>query len=161
MRRLGALALEETRIYLTGGATAVLLGWWETTIDVDIKIVPERDEIFRSILELKESLHLNIELASPDLFIPAVPGWESRIPFIVREGRVDWHHFDPYSQASFKIQRDHDRDRIDVNELIRLRLVQPPRLRESFEQIRGALIRYPAIDPRAFARRLEQVLERS
>jgi len=158
MRLLGAAAPGETRIYLTGGATAVLLGWRETTIDVDIKIIPESDEIFRAIPGLKESLRLNIELASPDLFVPAVPGWESRSPFIVREGRVDWHHFDPYSQALSKIQRGHDRDRIDVDEMMRRGLIDPARLRESFDQIRDALIRYPAIDPEAFARKLDETL---
>jgi hypothetical protein len=48
MRRLGAAAEVDTRIYLTGGATAVLFGWRETTIDVDLKIIPDRDEIFRA-----------------------------------------------------------------------------------------------------------------
>ena len=89
MRRLGEVARNETRIFVTGGATAVLFGWRETTVDVDIKIIPESDEIFRAIPELKESLHLSVELASPDLFIPPVPGWEARSPFIAREGRVD------------------------------------------------------------------------
>jgi hypothetical protein len=33
----------DTRIYFTGGATAVLYGWRASTIDVDLKIVPDRD----------------------------------------------------------------------------------------------------------------------
>ncbi|HLF94471.1 MAG TPA: hypothetical protein VJB14_13495 [Planctomycetota bacterium] len=74
MRRAGDAARTQTRIYLTGGATAVLVGWRETTIDVDLKIIPESDEVLRSLPELKESLHLNVELASPDLFIPPPPG---------------------------------------------------------------------------------------
>lgn len=36
MRQLGAAAHVDTRIYLTGGATAVLFGWRETTINVDL-----------------------------------------------------------------------------------------------------------------------------
>src|SRR6201999_1643214 len=32
-------------VYLTGGATAVLYGWRESTIDVDIKVVPDNDEL--------------------------------------------------------------------------------------------------------------------
>jgi len=62
-RRLGELVERETRIYLTGGATAVLFGWRESTLDVDLKIVPESDEVFRAIPRLKEELRLNIELA--------------------------------------------------------------------------------------------------
>jgi hypothetical protein len=40
MRELGQAAQAEGRVYLAGGATAVLHGWRETTIDVDIKLVP-------------------------------------------------------------------------------------------------------------------------
>lgn len=42
MRTLGPAARSEGRVYLTGGATAVLYGWRESTIDVDIKVVPDR-----------------------------------------------------------------------------------------------------------------------
>ena len=38
MRRLGPEADAETRVYFTGGATAVLLGWRRSTIDIDIRI---------------------------------------------------------------------------------------------------------------------------
>ena len=37
------------RVYFTGGATAVLLGWRPTTIDIDVRWEPERDELFRAI----------------------------------------------------------------------------------------------------------------
>ena len=40
-----------------------------------VRVVPETDEILRSLPKLKE-LHLNIELASPQDFIPELPGWE-------------------------------------------------------------------------------------
>ncbi len=158
MRRLGEAARADARIYLTGGATAVLLGWRETTIDVDIKPVPDRDDIFRALPELKESLGLNVELASPDLFIPAVPGWEGRSPFVAREGRIDWHHFDFYSQALAKIERGHDRDRLDVREMLQRGLVEPARLRESYDAIRPLLYRYPAIDPGAFEEKVNKAL---
>ncbi len=36
MRALGREARAETAAYLTGGATAVLLGWRASTIDVDV-----------------------------------------------------------------------------------------------------------------------------
>jgi len=158
MRRLGEVARTETRIYLTGGATALLFGWRDTTVDVDLKIIPESDELLRALPELKESLHLSVELASPDLFIPPVPGWEARSPFIGREGRVDWHHFDPCSQALSKIERGHERDRIDVAEMLRRGMVEPAALREGFRRIQADLIRYPAVDPKAFALKLEETL---
>jgi len=158
MRQLGASATVETRVFLTGGATAVLLGWRETTIDVDLKIIPESDEVFRALPNLKENLHLNVKLASPDLFIPALPGWESRSIFIAREGHIDWYHYDPYSQALAKIERGHERDITDVQDLLRQGLVEPEMLRGLFREITAALIRYPSIDPTAFARKVDEAL---
>jgi hypothetical protein len=158
MRRLGASAPIDTRIYLTGGATAVLVGWRDTTIDVDLKIIPESDAIFRALPELKESLHLNVELASPDLFIPALPQWESRSPFIAREGRIDWYHYDPYSQALAKIERGHERDRADVQAMIVRGLVERQRLRQLFQAIQPDLLRYPSLDPKSFARKVDEAL---
>lgn len=157
MRRLGSAAKVETKVYFTGGATAVLFGWRQTTIDVDLKIVPESDDLFRAIPALKETLNLNVELASPDLFIPPLPEWESRCLFISHEGRIDWYHFDPYAQALAKIERDHERDREDVRELIGHGLVHVPRLRELFHAIKPALIRFPSIDAQTFAKRVEAI----
>ena len=161
MRQLGAADTLETPVYATGGVTAVLFGWRETTIDVDLNIIPESDEIFRAIPLLKEQLHLNVELASPDLFIPPLPGWETRSPFIVREGRVDWHHYDPYAQALAKIERGHDRDRDDVRELLRRGLIEAAAVRAHFEAIKPALLRYPALDPEAFERKVVEAMAKS
>ena len=54
-----------------------MLGWRDSTIDIDLKAVPEPDELLRQFSVLKERLEINIELAAPDDFIPALPGWES------------------------------------------------------------------------------------
>ncbi|OGU33341.1 MAG: hypothetical protein A3K13_11290, partial [Gemmatimonadetes bacterium RIFCSPLOWO2_12_FULL_68_9] len=153
-----AAARDDTRIYLTGGATAVLIGWRGSTIDVDIKIVPERDELFRAIPHLKERSNLNVELACPSDFIPALPGWEARSIHVSREGLTDWFHYDLYSQALSKIERHHAQDAEDVRQMLARGLVEAGRLREFFEAIRPGLIRYPAIDPAAFARRLDVTL---
>lgn len=37
MQCLGQAVTSEGRVYFTGGVSAVLLGWRETTIDVDLK----------------------------------------------------------------------------------------------------------------------------
>lgn len=86
MKALAAEARTSSRIYLVGGASAVFVGWRESTIDVDLKIIPETDEILRSLPRLKEQLHINIELTSPDDFIPELPGWQERSQFIQQEG---------------------------------------------------------------------------
>lgn len=59
MKAIGRAAKKNARIYFVGGATAVLVGWRETTIDLDIKIVPDVDEILRTLPHLKEHLKLN------------------------------------------------------------------------------------------------------
>src|SRR6185503_4311200 len=110
MVALGREALGETRVYFTGGVCAVLEGWRASTIDADIRMVPERDELFRALVTLKEQRQMNVELASPPDFIPELPGWAERSPFVAREGLVSFHHFDFYSQALAKIARGHAQD---------------------------------------------------
>lgn len=157
-RRLGRIAPTRVRIYLTGGATAVLEGWRDATIDVDLRFEPESDELLRAIPALKESLGVNIELASPPDFIPELPGWRERSPLVFRDGNVDVHHFDPYSQALSKIERGFSQDRGDVQELIGRGLVDAAELRKLFDAIEPELFRYPAIDPPSFRRKLDQAL---
>lgn len=158
MRALGAAAAEDTRVYFTGGATAVLLGWRATTIDIDIEIVPDRDDILRMIPSLKESLQINVELASPAHFIPELPGWRERSAFIAREGKVSFHHYDFYAQALSKIERGHAKDRADLAAMLRDGLVEPARLRELFESIVPEMYRYPALDTASFRRALDEAL---
>jgi hypothetical protein len=59
------------RVYLTGGATAVLHGWRSSTIDVDLELVPDRDELLRELPGLKEELRVNLELADPAVDPPS------------------------------------------------------------------------------------------
>jgi hypothetical protein len=157
MRAIGDAAVAEARVYFTGGATAVLQGWRASTIDVDIRVVPEQDAILRAIPRLKEDLHLNVELASPDHFIPVKPGWEERSPFASREGRVSFHHFDLFAQALAKIERGHAQDVRDVQEMLDRGLVDRPGLRAYFDAIEPDLYRYPAVDPASFRRAVEAV----
>jgi hypothetical protein len=158
MTALGREADVDGRAYFTGGASAVLVGWRDSTIDVDIKLEPETDRLFRAIPGLKESLQLNVELASPADFIPELPGWEERSPFIEKEGRLAFHHYDFHAQALAKIERGHTQDVADVREMLRRGLVTRERLRELFEAAAPQLHRYPAVDPASFRRALEGLL---
>ena len=157
MRELGRSARQPVRVYLTGGATAVLSGWRASTIDIDLKIVPEDDALFRAIPDLKESLQINVELAAPDDFIPVRPGWEDRSRFISQEGLVTYLDYDLVAQALSKIERGHSQDREDVQEMMRRGLVDPGSLRETFAAIEPELYRYPAIDPRSFRRAVDEM----
>jgi hypothetical protein len=151
-------AQADADVYVTGGATAVLLGWRESTIDADILMVPEHDSLYRALPRLKEELQLNVEIASPAHFIPELPGWQDRRLLIERLGRVSFYHYDPYSQALAKVERGHAKDLSDVAQLLARELVEPRRLRELFEAIVPRLHRYPAVDPRSFRKRLEEAL---
>jgi hypothetical protein len=157
-RRLGRVARDPTRIYLTGGATAVLEGWRGSTVDVDLRFEPDADEVLRALPALKEHLGVNIELASPPDFVPELPGWRERSPLVFQEGNVEVHHFDFYSQALSKIERGFRQDLDDVGMMIELGLVEPERLLEHYERIEPELYRYPAIDPAAFRKKVEAAL---
>jgi hypothetical protein len=157
-RRLGKTASAPTTLYLTGGATAVIEGWRPSTVDVDIRFEPDRDELMRELPGLKEELSINIELASPPDFIPELPGWRDRSPVVFEEGNVEIRHFDLYSQALAKIERGFSQDLADVDSMLERGLVDPRRLRELFETIEPQLYRYPHIDPAAFRRKLDDAL---
>ena len=152
MRAFGAAADVATRVYFTGGATAVLLEWRSSTIDVDIKVEPDSDALFRAIPRIKEALQLNVELASPIDFIPVRPGWQDRSPFVWQEGRATFHHFDLYAQALAKVERGHQQDLEDVREMVKRGLVDTAAAWMYFEEIESQLYRYPAVDPKSFRR---------
>jgi hypothetical protein len=157
-RTVGREAHGDVRVYLTGGATAVLYGWRATTVDIDIKMVPDSDRIFQAIPEVKDRLRVNVELASPSDFIPELAGWEDRSPFISREGSVSFYHYDLYSQPMAKIERGLEKDVADVQQMLRRQLVEPGRLLSLFEEIEPRLFRYPAIDPKSFRRAVEEAV---
>jgi hypothetical protein len=160
MRALGRAADAEGACYLSGGATAVLVGWRPTTIDVDIRLDPETETLLRAIQSLKEELRLNVELASPADFIPLAPGWEDRSPYVAREERLTFYHFDPTAQALSKLERGHAQDLADVHELIQHGLVEPERALATFEEIEPELYRFPAVDRRAFRASVEETFRR-
>lgn len=159
MKALGRAGRVSAHIYFVGGVTAVLLGWRETTIDIDLKLVPEANEILRALPDLKERLQINVELASPDDFIPPLPGWEERSGFIAREGEIDFFHYDFYAQALAKLERGHNTDLLDVRRMIELKLVEPPRLLEFFSRIEDQMYKYPAVDAKSFRTAVEQFVQ--
>lgn len=159
MKAIGRGAKQAARVYFVGGATAVLFGWREATIDVDFKIVPEIDEVLRKLPRLKEDLSLNIELASPDDFVPALPGWEERSSYITRVGSIEFFHYDFYGQALAKIERGHTTDVKDVREMIDRGLVDPARLLELFSRVTDKLYKYPAVDADSLRQAVEEIAQ--
>lgn len=155
LKRLGERSGGPGRVYLTGGGTSILSGWRETTIDVDLKLDPEPPQAFQAIAKLKDELGVNVELASPDDFVPALPGWRDRSRWIGRFGEVEFYHYDFYGQALSKIERGFEKDETDVAKMISSGLVDPGRLKSLFKETEEELARYPAIDPRTLKAKVE------
>ena len=156
MAAFGRAARSDVRVYLVGGATAVLVGWRATTIDVDLVLRPEDDTLLRAVPGLKETLQINVELASPLDFIPVPSGWEDRGTFVTQIGHVGFFHFDLYAQALSKIERGHRQDLADVHEMIDRGLIDRGRALDYFARIVPELYRFPAIDPPSFQRSAQE-----
>lgn len=153
---LGRPARGDVTLYLTGGATAVVVGWRATTI-VDIRIEPELDELLREVSALKERLEINVELASPLDFIPELPGWRDRSPFVLRGAPRR------PSRRSTRPVPIQDRARVHAGSRGRRRdartwLVERALTLELFGWIEPELYRFPAIDPPTLRSKVERVL---
>ena len=152
MRGLGLAARRPVRVYFTGGVTAVLEGWRASTIDVDLKLVPDDDDLLRAMVDLKERLSMNIELAAPDDFVPVPEGWESRSRFVAQEGPLTFLHFDFVAQALSKIERGHQQDLDDVRQMLERELVTAESIQKAFDAVLPSMHRYPAIHVETFRR---------
>lgn len=147
-RALGQVVAPGTRMYLTGGATAVLEGWRESTVDVDVRFEPESDEALAKLRDLKEELSLNVELASPLDFLPPLPEWQQRSRSRFRQGNLEVFDFDAYSQALSKLQRGFELDLEDVENMVKSGSIQVEKLLDLFDAIEPQLFRFPAVDPK-------------
>ena len=154
MEEVGRRAEGPGRVYFVGGSTALFLGFRDTTVDIDLKLDPEPKAIFESIAAIKELLSVNVELASPDQFLPELPGWRERSEFIGRVGPVKFYHYDFYSQVLAKVSRGYEKDLRDCVSMVKSKRVDTTQLLELFESVVPQMIRYPAIDPDALRERL-------
>lgn len=159
LRALGAEAEVEARLYLAGGATAVLSGWRPQTIDLDLKLVPASERLLKAIAALADSLELNVDLVSPADYLPELPGWEERSPLVTREGRLACHHYDLDAQALAKIVRGHAQDIEDLRLMVAGGFVDPRTLRDHFTRMEPQLHLFPALDARSLRRWLEETLD--
>ena len=160
MQELAAAARGPGKVYFAGGATALLLGFREQTIDIDLKFDPEPRGVFEAIAALKNRLELNVELAAPDDFIPAPADWRERSREISSIGPLQFLHYDFSLQALAKLERGHAQDLEDVRSLLRGGYVTLEQLTARFTQIEPGLLRYPAIDPRQFRSKVEEFVAR-
>jgi hypothetical protein len=145
LEALSRATTQPTTVYLVGGATAVMVGWRASTIDLDIVLEPEDEGALRALPRLKEELHTNVELASPLDFLPPLPGWRDRSLFVIQLDRLTVRQFDPYAQVLAKLERGFTQDLLDVQAMIERSMVDPARLLELFDSIAGELYRFPSV----------------
>ena len=144
-------------VYLTGGATALLEGWRIATVDVDLKLDPEPEGAFAAIARIKEELDVNVELASPDDFLPQLADWRERSLLVGRFGQVEVRHYDLRAQALAKLARGFERDLGDVRAMLDRKLVSCEALRSALEQMEPRLERFPRVSGRELRSRLGDV----
>lgn len=159
MQEIGRRSRGPGRVYLVGGASALLEGWRSSTVDVDLKLDPEPEGIFEAIGEIKNALDVNVELSSPDQFLPPLPSWRERSVFIERLGEVEFFHYDFRAQALAKLARGYDRDLDDVRAMRARELVSKDDLSNGLEAMRPDLTRYPMLDAEAFENRVRSFLD--
>lgn len=158
MQALGSEARDEARIFFTGGATAVLLGWRPLAIDVDLKILPATAALADAIRRQARVLDIELDFLCPADYLPELPGWEARSPLVERAGRLAFHHYDLGAQALAKIARGHAGDVADVREILVRGLVEPARLREIFRLIEPQLAGGRGLHPASLRKALEEAL---
>nr|WP_309742378.1 DUF6036 family nucleotidyltransferase [Chamaesiphon sp. OTE_20_metabat_361] len=127
---------------------------------MDIRLDPEPPGIFQAIAKLKQELDINIELASPQDFLPQLPGWRDRSVFIGRQGEISFYHYDFTAQALSKLSRGYNRDIDDVLAMYEHKLFTLEKLRDCFDAIESELIRFPSLDADLLRNKIEQFIDR-
>ncbi|MEH2292088.1 DUF6036 family nucleotidyltransferase [Nostoc sp.] len=113
------------------------------------------------IAKLKQELNINIELASPQDFLPPLPGWRDRSVFIGKQGQISFYHYDFTAQALAKLSRGFDRDIKDIEAMYAQKLFSLNELQNGFEAIEPELIRFPSLNPDLLRSKVEKFIERS
>ena len=138
LREVGERYRQPARLYLVGGTSLVYEGYRQRTLDIDLVIEVSADshgELIRALQEIRLSLDMNVEEASPGDFIPLPAGFESRHEYIGRFGQVDVFHFDFYSTALSKIERGRQQDLTDVVTLLNNDRIEWGRLEAMYREI--------------------------
>ncbi|MCG3135482.1 MAG: hypothetical protein HMLKMBBP_03138 [Planctomycetes bacterium] len=161
---LSALGTEwrrPARVVIGGGASMIRRGLRDATLDVDIEyeVAPDDDTPFLAALaKLKESVPVNLELASPGDFIPLPEGSADRNEWIARFGAVDVYLCDPVALAVSKLARGHDRDLDDVRALVTAGALTVAALTAAVDDVAARLV---PLRHRADAARLREMLARA
>ena len=161
LKNLGRVYRKPGRLYLVGGAALVHAGLRPgSTEDIDLEIrASNEDEMTNAIRQLKDTMKINVEFASPADFIPVPHQWEMNATFIGRYGTIDVFYFDFHSIALSKIQRGSTRDINDVKLLLQYKLINLEGLDAAFQEVLPQVGKRPYIrlDPEQFAARYNTI----
>jgi hypothetical protein len=107
MDMLGRRSNIAATVYLVGGTSAILNTWRASTRDIDLRIEPESatGTAGDAIASIKQDLDIGIEFASPLDFLPEMPGWRERSPFVEEVGGLTFRHFDSTARRSQRCGR--------------------------------------------------------
>jgi hypothetical protein len=148
---LGRRASPGDRLYVAGGASAVLVGWRGATRDVDLRLEGDEDGLLRAIAELKDRLDINVELASPVDFLPAPANWQERAVYVGRFGSLDVLHMPFALQALAKLQRGFEQDLADVSAMLSRGLTNKAEISAALAEAAPELYRFPSVNARRLA----------
>ncbi len=139
----------------------MLEGWRSATVDLDLKFDPEPEGVFSAIARIKEELDVNVELASPDHFLPELADWREQSPLVGHFAALEVRHYDLRAQALAKLSRGFERDIADVSAMLERGLVTCDALRAALAQMEPRLERFPRVSGRELERRLAEVCPRA
>lgn len=155
LKQLGRSFHKSGRLYLVGGAAMVHAGVRTgATEDIDIEVhADDEDSLLEAIRTLKNTLNLNVELASPADFIPLPDQWEMNARYTGRYGSLDVFYFDFYSIALSKIHHGTSRDIHDVKLLLQHQFITLQELDQAYHNILPRVGKRPylKLDPEKFA----------
>ncbi len=157
MREFGVAIRAQVSVYFSGGVTAVLHDIRSSTIDIDLVFEPDSIECYHVIRNLKKDLNINLEIAAPHHFLPALSGWRERSEFIERIGMVNYFHYDIVSQVLSKIQRGYDQDISDARGFANL-IPQQVNIVEHMERVKEEYLRFPTVEFEELKVKVEQFL---
>lgn len=150
---------DDRRVFLLGGGTAVLEGWRDSTVDVDLHA--DDLAVFGNIQRVKERVGANVEFVRPEDFVPPLEGSEDRHVFIETIQAVSFYHYDPYAQLLSKVVRGFARDMQDAENLVGSGMVDAERFRALVGGIpESAYASYPALSPEAVRAAVDDFLRR-
>ena len=101
---------------------------------------------------------MNVELTSPPDFIPELPGWRDRSPFVLEEGNLAVHHLRLLLAGPIDDRAVLQTGSRRRGEMLARGLVDAPAYVSSNDAVEPQLYRYPAINSRASRSKVEAVL---